>query len=227
MHQQKLIEGYPFVLYSHESYPESEMLQRSKEFYEWLDKRRTVRDFSDKQIPLSLIENLIMTASTAPSGAHKQPWTFCVVSDASIKKQIRNAAEKEEFESYNSRMSAEWLEDLKPLQTDWKKPFLETAPYLIIVFRRAYETKPNGSKIQNYYVQESVGLACGFLLAAIHHAGLVALTHTPSPMNFLSKILNRPDNERPFLLIPIGYAADETYVPKIERKKLDDVMVVY
>lgn len=223
----KLIDGYPFVSYQADSYPEPEMFSRSQTFFEWLDRRRTVRDFSDKPVPQPLIENLIRSASTAPSGAHKQPWTFCVVKDQSIKKQIREAAEKEEFDSYNGRMSPEWLEDLRPLQTDWKKPFLETAPYLIIVLRRAYENKPDGSKRNNYYVQESVALACGFLLAAIHHVGLVALTHTPSPMNFLAKILNRPENERPFLLIPVGYPADETYVPKLERKKLDDVMVWY
>jgi nitroreductase len=226
MHE-KLIDGYPFVSYNHETYSEHEMLVRSKVFLEWIDKRRSVRDFSDKPVPQEVIENIIQAASTAPSGAHKQPWTFCVVKDPDLKKQIRDAAEKEEFDSYNGRMSPDWLEDLKPLQTDWKKPFLETAPYLIIVFRRAYEKQPDGSHRNNYYVQESVGLACGFLLAAIHHVGLVALTHTPNPMNFLTKILNRPDNERPFLLIPVGYAAEECYVPKLERKKLEEVMVVY
>jgi nitroreductase len=203
------------------------MIVRSKVFHEWIDKRRSVRDFSDKPVSQEVIENIIKAASTAPSGAHKQPWTFCVVKDPEIKKQIREAAEKEEFDSYNGRMSPEWLEDLKHLQTDWKKPFLETAPYLIIVFRRAYETQPDGSNRNNYYVQESVGLACGFLLAAIHHVGLVALTHTPSPMNFLTKILNRPENERPFLLIPVGYAEEECYVPKLERKKLDEVTSWY
>ena len=227
MFQVKLIDGYPFVSYQHEAYPESEMISRSRSFFEWLDRRRSVRDFSNKPVPKEIMENIIKAGSTAPSGAHKQPWTFCVVRDSEIKKQIRDAAEKEEFESYNGRMSPNWLEDLKPLQTDWKKPFLETAPYLIIVFRRVYETRPDGSKRNNYYVQESVGLACGFLLAAIHHAGLVALTHTPSPMSFLTKILNRPDNERPFLLIPVGYAAEECYVPKLERKKLEDVVAWY
>ena len=224
---EKLIDGFPFVSYQPETYSEHEMVVRSKVFLEWIDRRRSARDFSDKPVPQEVIENIIRAASTAPSGAHKQPWTFCVVMDPNIKKQIRDAAEKEEFESYNGRMSPEWLEDLKPLQTDWKKPFLETAPYLIIVFRRAYEKQSGGSHRNNYYVQESVGLACGFLLAAIHHAGLVALTHTPNPMNFLTKILNRPDNERPFLLIPVGYAAEECYVPKLERKKLEEVMAVY
>lgn len=227
MPEVKLIDGYPFIPYQTASYSESEMQGRSQSFYEWLDKRRTVRDFSDKPVSPEIIKNIIIAASTAPSGAHKQPWTFVVVRDASIKSQIREAAEKEEFDSYSGRMSAEWLEDLKPLQTDWKKPFLETAPYLIVVFRKAYDVQPDGSHRNNYYVQESVGLACGFLLTAVHHAGLVALTHTPSPMNFLSRILNRPDNERPFLLIPVGYPAEECYVPRLTRKKPEDVIVWY
>ncbi len=225
--QIKMIDGYPFEAYSHETYPEEEMLFRSKVFYNWMNKRRTVRDFSDQPIPREVIENLVLTASTAPSGAHKQPWTFCIVSDPSIKSEIRKAAEQEEYQSYTNRMSEEWLEDLKPLQTDWKKPFLVTAPYLIVVFKKAYDLLPDGTKKTNYYVNESVGLACGFLLAAIHHAGLVALTHTPSPMNFLMHILNRPENERPFLLIPVGYAHAETYVPKLERKSLNQVAEFY
>lgn len=223
----KMIDGYPFVSYSHETYPEEEMLFRSKVFYDWMNKRRTVRDFSDQSIPREVIENLVLTASTAPSGAHKQPWTFCIVSDPVIKAEIRKAAEQEEYQSYTNRMSEEWLDDLKPLQTDWKKPFLETAPYLIVVFKKAYDLLPDGTKKTNYYVNESVGLACGFLLAAIHHAGLVALTHTPSPMNFLMHILHRPENERPFLLIPVGYAHPDTYVPKLERKTLDQVAAFY
>lgn len=223
MNKTKVIEGYPFIEYRHQGYSESEMLHRSKDFYTWMDERRTVRDFSDRSIPLEVIHHFILTASTAPSGAHKQPWAFCVVSDPQLKKEIRYAAEKEEKESYESRMSSEWLEDLKPLQTDWQKQFIETAPYLIIVFKKAYDILRDGSKRNNYYVNESVGIACGFLLAAIHHAGLVALTHTPSPMNFLSKILNRPENERPFLLIPVGYEASETYVPDLTRKKLEEV----
>jgi iodotyrosine deiodinase len=222
-----LINGYPFVRYTHETYSPQEMNVRSEEFFHWSDKRRTVRDFSDKELPYSVIENIIKAASTAPSGAHKQPWTFCVVTDPVIKKEIRAAAEKEEKESYDNRMSEEWLEDLKHLQTDWQKPFLETAPYLIIVFKKAYDLQPDGTKRTNYYVNESVGLACGFLLAAIHHAGLVALTHTPSPMNFLMSILKRPENERPFLVIPVGYPHPETFVPKLERKSLNNVMVKY
>ena len=223
----KMMNGFPFVSYSHETYPEDEILFRSRAFYEWMNKRRTVREFSDKAVPREVIENILLTASTAPSGAHKQPWTFCVVKDRVIKAEIRQAAEKEELESYENRMSEEWLEDLKPFQTDWQKPFLETAPYLIVVFKKAYDALPDGKKRNNYYVNESVGLACGLLLAAIHHAGLVALTHTPSPMNFLIKILKRPENERPFLLIPVGYPLPETYVPKLERKSLQEISVFY
>lgn len=223
----KLIEGYPFVSYSKETYLPDEMLDRSNVFYSWMDKRRTVRDFSDKQIPKKVIENIILAASSAPSGAHKQPWTFCVVSDQEIKKQIRTEAEKEEYESYHGRMPEEWMKDLRPLQTDWKKEFLEIAPYLIIVFKRSYELEEGGHKHQNYYVTESCGIACGFLLAAIHHAGLAALTHTPSPMNFLSKVLNRPENEKPYLLIPVGYPADECWIPDIKRKELEKISAWY
>jgi nitroreductase len=203
------------------------MLKVSHEFYEWMDKRRTVRDFSDKPVPKEVIENIISAASTAPSGAHKQPWTFCVVANPSIKKQIRTAAEKEEQESYNGRMPAEWLNDLRPLQTDWQKPFLESAPYLIVVFKKSYEIKPDGTKGNVYYANESCGLACGFLLAAIHKAGLVALTHTPSPMNFLAQLLSRPENEKPFLLIPVGHAADECWVPDLKRKTLSEISEWY
>ncbi|MBY0436024.1 MAG: nitroreductase family protein [Cyclobacteriaceae bacterium] len=227
MTETKIINGYPFVRYTPHTYSTDQMLLRSQQLYAELDARRSVRHFSDKPVSREIIDNIIRTASTAPSGAHKQPWTFCVVSDPAIKKEIRLAAEKEEHESYHGRMSDEWLQDLMPLQTDWEKPFLETAPYLIVVFKKAYNVLPDGTKRNNYYVSESVGLACGMLLTAIHHAGLVALTHTPSPMNFLSGILNRPDNERPFLLIPVGYATDETYVPRLIRKSLSDVAVYY
>lgn len=223
----KTINGFPFVRHVTETFPEQEVINRSKSFYQWMNQRRTVRDFSDKSIPKEVIDNLILTASSAPSGAHKQPWTFCVVENPEMKRKVREAAEQEEYESYTGRMSEEWLDDIKALQTDWHKPFLEVAPYLIVVFKKAYDLKEDGTKGTNYYVSESVGLACGFLLAAIHHAGLVALTHTPSPMNFLTKILNRPENERPFLLIPVGYPATETFVPKLERKALQDVAVYY
>jgi iodotyrosine deiodinase len=227
MNKIKMIDGYPFVAYSKDCYDDSMTVQRSYEFYQWMDKRRTVRDFSDKPVPKKVIENIILTASTAPSGAHKQPWTFCVISDAQFKKQIRAEAEKEEYESYNGRMPAEWLADLRPLQTDWKKEFLETAPYLVIVFKKSYELKTDGSKGNVYYATESCGIACGFLLTAIHHAGLVALTHTPSPMNFLCKVLNRPENEKPFLLIPIGYPLEECFVPDLKRKPLDEISEWY
>lgn len=223
----KMVNGFPFVNYTRETYAEKEMQQRSAEFLEWMDTRRTVRDFSDKHVPKDVIENLIKAASTAPSGAHKQPWTFCAISNAEIKKQIRVAAEAEEYESYNKRMPPEWLDDLLPLQTDWHKEFLEIAPWLIIVFKKIYEPADNGKKKNNYYVQESVGLATGFLLTAIHNAGLVALTHTPSPMNFLTKILNRPEHEKPFLLIPVGYPVDECLVPELTRKPLDDIADFY
>jgi len=227
MENKKLINGHPFIKYSRDTYQPNEMLERTASFTDWMDKRRTCRDFSDRPIPKEVIEHIIMAASTAPSGAHKQPWTFCVVSDPGLKMQIRAAAEKEEKESYEGRMSEEWLKDLAPIGTDWQKPFLEIAPYLIIVFKRSYEVEINAHKHQNYYVTESVGLACGFLLAAIHHAGLVALTHTPSPMNFLTRIMNRPENEKPFLLIPVGYPAEECWVPDLKRKDLNEVVQFY
>ncbi len=227
MEKTKEIDGYPYVLYEKETYPPKTALQKSEDFHHWLDKRRSVRDFSDKSIPPELIDNLILSASTAPSGAHKQPWTFCAVSNPELKRKIREAAEEEEKKSYQQRMSDEWLDALKPFGTDWQKPFLEIAPYLIVVFKKSYDFNPDGSKSNNYYVNESVGLAAGFLLTAIHNAGLVGLTHTPSPMNFLTELLERPSNERPFLLIPVGYPKDEIYVPDIKRKKLDDIIVHY
>jgi len=223
----KLVEGHKHIRYAQEIFSEIEMLNRSKEYYDWIDERRSVRDFSNKEVPIEVVENIIKSASTAPSGAHKQPWTFCVVKSTEIKKKIRLAAEEEEKKSYSERMSEEWLNDLKNLGTNASKPFLEKAPYLIIVFKRPYEIDVQGKKHQNYYVNESVGLACGFLISAIHNAGLSTLTHTPSPMRFLEKILERPSNERAFLLLPIGYAASETYVPDIERKALDEVMCLY
>jgi len=221
----KLIDNFPFVSYTKQTFEIDEMTSRSQHFLKWMDTRRTVREFSDKPIPENVIENVLLSASTAPSGAHKQPWTFCVVKNSEVKKQIRIAAEKEEKESYETRMTDEWLRDLQPIGTDWHKPFLETAPYLIVVFKRSYELEANSYKHQNYYVTESCGIACGFLLTAIHDAGLVALTHTPSPMNFLCKILNRPQNEKPFLLIPIGYPAEECWVPDLKRKSISEICV--
>lgn len=227
MAKTKTINGHPFIEYSRQTFSPEEAGKRSKEFFNFMDTRRTVRDFSDQPIPRDLIDNLIRAASTAPSGAHKQPWTFCVVSDPAIKTNIRQAAEEEERESYAGRMPDEWLKALEPLATNWEKPFLEIAPYLIIVFRKLYNLTESGAKENNYYVSESVGLACGFLLAAIHHAGLVALTHTPSPMGFLSKILNRPENEKPYLLIPVGFPAENTYVPDLKRKELGEVAIYF
>jgi iodotyrosine deiodinase len=214
------------IPYSKDTYPETEVLQRSREHLSYMDKRRTVREFSSQPIPDEVIRNILMAASTAPSGAHKQPWKFCVVTSADMKRKIREAAEEEEYKSYNGRMSEEWLEDLSYLGTDWHKPFLEVAPALIVVFRKSYDVV-DGRKRTNYYVSESVGLACGFLLEAIHYCGLVALTHTPSPMNFLCKLLNRPEHEKPFLLIPVGYPADNTIVPDLKRKTEEEVTSWY
>lgn len=209
------------------TYPEQEMLEKSKSFFSLMDHRRSIREFSDQPVAKEVIENIIITASTAPSGAHKQPWTFCVVSNPEIKKQIRIAAETEEKESYENRMSDEWLKDLEKFATNWEKPFLEKAPYLIVLFKKIYDLDSDGDKHTNYYVQESVGIAAGMLITAIHHAGLVTLTHTPSPMNFLAKVLNRPINEKPFLLLPVGYASLDAEVPVLERKSLENISVWY
>lgn len=216
-----------FISYRPVRVDEAEMHDRARCFHELLDGRRSVRHFSEEPLPMAVIEQLVRTASTAPSGAHKQPWTFCVVTDPTLKHAIREAAEEEERASYGGRMPPEWLEDLAPLGTDWRKEFLDIAPCLIVVFKRAYDVMPDGVKRKNYYVEESVGIACGFLLAAARNAGLVTLTHTPSPMNFLSRILGRPENERAFLLIPIGYPVADCQVPDLQRKTLDQVMVRY
>ncbi|MBA3972994.1 MAG: nitroreductase family protein [Candidatus Solibacter sp.] len=185
--------------------------------------RRSVRDFSAEPVAVELIESAVRTAASAPSGANQQPWRFVVVSDPEIKRRIREAAEAEEKENYERRFPDEWLEALEPFGTDWRKPFLETAPYLIVVFRIDYGLDGE-RKIKHYYVQESVGIACGFLLAALHVAGLATLTHTPSPMGFLTEILDRPKNERPFLLIPVGYPAPEAEVPILAKKPIEDVL---
>ena len=222
-----LINGFKHLPFHQNQFPQEQMLSRSLDFYNWLDKRRSVREFTDEAVSKEVINNLIKTASTAPSGAHKQPWTFCAISNPSLKTEIRNAAEKEEKETYEKRMSDRWKNDLAPLGTDMSKPFLEIAPWLIVVFKKVYEYDEQGVKHNNYYVNESVGLACGMLISAIHNAGLVTLTHTPSPMNFLQKILNRPANERPFLLLPVGYAKQPTYVPDIKRKTLDQVSLFF
>jgi len=221
-----LINGFKHILYQSKLITEEESRSKSEQFYEWLNTRRSVREYSKNPVPKEVIENIIKSASTAPSGAHKQPWTFCAVSNPELKTKIRLAAEEEERENYATRMTERWLQDLAPLGTDTHKPFLEDAPWLIVVFKRIYEHEGN-EKHNNYYVNESVGIACGMLITAIHNAGLVTLTHTPSPMNFLSKLLNRPSNERAFLLLPIGYAKQPVYVPDIKRKLLDEVAVFY
>lgn len=222
-----IINGYKHVLFEQEIYDEKEVLKRSTNFYHKMDKRRSVREFDERSVTKEVIDNLIMTASTAPSGAHKQPWTFCAVSNPELKSKIRFAAEKEEVKNYSGRMNKHWINDLKPLGTDMDKSFLEFAPWLIIVFKRIYESDDKGLKQNNYYVNESVGIACGMLITAIHNAGLVTLTHTPSPMNFLARILKRPKNERAFLLLPVGYPKQPVFVPDLERKKLQDVGVFY
>ena len=212
-----------FINYNGKTYSEEEVERKSMEFQEDMSKRRSVRDFSERKIPKEVIENLIKTAGLAPSGANKQPWTFCVISDPKLKKEIRRLAEIEEYENYHGRMSDSWKEDLKHLGTNHIKEFLEVAPHLIVVFKKTYDLEEDGSKNQNYYVNESVGIACGFLIAAIHNAGLITLTHTPSPMAFLQKALNRPKNEKAFLLLPIGYPATDCKVPNISKKDLKDI----
>ena len=218
--------SHHFIPYQQKELTKEEQLKISEEFYEWANTRRSVREFSDKPVDIKVIENIIKAASTAPSGAHKQPWTFCVVSNPEMKKKIRIAAEKEEQENYGGRMSERWLKDLQAFGTNEDKPFLETAPYLVILCKRAYETI-DGEKRNNYYVNESVGIAAGMFINAVHKAGLITLTHTPSPMNFLTKILDRPANERPFLLLPVGYPADDAMVPELSRKKIDEIMFHY
>ncbi len=204
---------------------ETEQFSRAEAFFELLNSRRTVREYSSKSVPFELIEKAIKTAGTAPSGANMQPWRFVVVADAEIKRKIREAAEKEEFESYHHRMSEKWLRRLAPLGTDEHKPFLEIAPYLIVVFRITSVVE-SGETEPTYYSQESVGIAVGMLLAALHNAGLATLTHTPSPMKFLQEILQRPKNEVPFVLIPVGYPAENAQVPDIKRKKLEEIMEI-
>lgn len=206
---------------------EKETIQTSDEFYKLMDKRRSVRFFSDKDVPEEVIENIIKTASTAPSGAHKQPWTFCVIRNKDLKHQIRELAEKEERINYDSRMSDTWKEDLAHLGTDDVKEFIDIAPWIIVVMRKPYDLDANGKKLNNYYVNESVGIASGILIAAIHYAGLVTLTHTPSPMGFISKALNRPENEKPYLLLPVGYPSKECTVPNLKRKELNEIAFYY
>ncbi len=219
-------DGHPFVPLDFIRRPPAEMLDRARRFHELLERRRSVRDFSDRPVPRPLIELAIQTASTAPSGAHRQPWTFVAVSDPETKRAIREAAEAEERESYEGgRMPEPWRAALAPLGTDWHKPFLETVPWLVVLFEQTTGTDDDGNTRKNYYVKESCGIAAGMFIAALHNMGLATLTHTPSPMKFLSRILGRPDNERPFVLFPIGFPADDALVPDLQRKTLDEVAV--
>ena len=201
-----------------------EMQQRSKDFYNQIRRRRTVREFSDRKVDPRIIDECLKAAGTAPNGANLQPWHFVVVTDPGIKSQIRVAAEEEEREFYNHRAPQEWLDALAPLGTDEHKPFLETAPCLIGIFSKAYDLGPTGARVKNYYASESVGIATGFLIAALHHAGLATLTHTPSPMKFLNEILQRPRHERAFLLLVVGYPAENAKVPLISKKPLDEIV---
>jgi len=211
-------------LENYREYPPAEMRKRAKHFADDISRRRTVRMFSDRPVPREVIEDCIRAAGCAPSGANRQPWHFVVVGDAAIKRQIREAAEAEEHEFYTRRAPQAWLEVLTPLGTDEKKPFLEVAPQLIVVFEQRYEVAADGTRVKNYYTQESVGIATGILITAIHNAGLVSLTHTPSPMGFLNEILGRPANERPFLILVVGFPAKDAVVPNIVRRAPNEIM---
>lgn len=204
-------------------YPPDEMKQRASAFYSDMNRRRTVRDFSDRPVPREIIEDCLRAAGTAPSGAHMQPWHFAVISDPEIKRRLREAAEQVEREFYEERAPEEWLEALAPLGTNEHKPFLEIAPYLIVIFAQPYRLLPDGRKIKHYYVHQSVGIATGMLIAAIHQAGLGALTHTPSPMRFLNEVLGRPASEQAFLILVVGYPAEDAQVPDLHRKSLSEI----
>ncbi len=215
-----------FIPLEYDRPPEYEVRARTRELLQLMRRRRSVRDFSPDPVPMEILSDLISTASQAPSGANRQPWSFALVTDPVTRRKIREAAEAEEKKSYEERMPEEWLLALEPLGTDWHKEFLEIAPALIVVFRKDWETLADGKKQKGYYVSESVGIACGFLISAIHQAGLVCLTHTPSPMKFLAEILNRPPEEKPFLLIPVGYPAPGARIPDIPRKPLAEILSV-
>lgn len=216
----------PFVPYRPKRWSEPEMKARAASFFAELDGRRSVRHFAADPVPRELIEWAIRTASTAPSGAHRQPWTFVAISDPAIKHQIRVAAEHEERLSYEGgRMPADWKRALAPLGTDWRKPFLQIVPWIVVVFEQTHGVDNDGHNRKNYYTKESVGIACGLFIAALHQMGLSTLTHTPSPMGFLSDLLGRPSHERPFILFPIGYPAVDAQVPNLSRKDLDQIAV--
>ena len=210
-------------LSTYHEYPLEEMKRRAAQFRVDIQRRRSVRQFSKRAVPQDIIEDCLLAAGSAPSGANLQPWHFVVIKDPKIKSSIRAAAEQEEHEFYHSRAPQEWLDALAPLGTDEHKPFLEDAPYLIVIFAQSYSRLSDGRKVKNYYVNESVGIATGMLITAVHNAGLVSLTHTPSPMRFLNHILDRPDNERPFLVLVVGYPAEDTQVPQISKKGLDEI----
>ncbi len=214
-------------LSGYRSYPEAEMQQRALEFHRHIKRRRTVRDFSSRAVPHDVIENCVRAAATAPSGANRQPWHFAVVSDPKIKRQIRIGAEKEEADFYGWRAPEDWLEALEPFATDEHKPFLEIAPYLIVIFAQMHGVDEDGNKIKHYYVNESVGIATGILITALHDAGLVTLTHTPSPMRFLNDLLDRPRYERPFLVLVAGHPGESAQVPKISKKTLEEVATFF
>ncbi len=217
---------YKHIPYRPERLDHEASIARGEAFYAQMDARRSVRDFSADSVPREAIELAIKTASTAPSGAHRQPWTFVVVSDPETKEQIREAAEEEERKSYEGgRMPPDWIEALAPLGTDWRKPYLETVPYIVVLFEQVTGFDGQGKPQKNYYVRESCGIAAGMFIAALHQMGLSTLTHTPSPMGFLTRILGRPKNERPFILFPVGYAGEDATVPAIERKPVDAVSV--
>lgn len=210
-------------LSDYREYEPGAMRDRARDFLQEMRRRRSVRQFSDRQVPLEVIQDCLRTAGSAPSGANLQPWHFVVVSKEAVKRKIREAAEKEEREFYHQRAPKAWLDALAPLGTDENKPYLETAPYLIAIFSQNYTLQPDGQKVKHYYAKESVGIATGFLIAAIHHAGLVCLTHTPSPMGFLNRILQRPPHETPFLLLIVGYPAEGAKIPAISKKTLEDI----
>ncbi|MBC8070927.1 MAG: nitroreductase family protein [Deltaproteobacteria bacterium] len=216
---------FPFIPYRPRRTTVDVALERGRAFLEHCNERRSVRQFSADPVPREAIELAIQAASTAPSGAHMQPWTFVAIDDPAIKREIRVAAEQEEKRSYEERMPSQWLDALAPLGTDWHKPYLEVAPYLVVVFEQATGIDREGNARKHYYVRESVGIACGLFIAALHEMGLSTLTHTPNPMGFLSTILGRPKRERPFVLFPIGYPADDAMVPDLRRKPLDEIAV--
>ncbi|HXV69924.1 MAG TPA: nitroreductase family protein [Acidimicrobiia bacterium] len=216
----------PMIPHQFQRLAPDEQRSRADSFYEEMDRRRSVRFFSDEPVPRHLIEQAIRTASTAPSGAHRQPWRFVVTGDPALKRQIREAAEEEERINYDGgRLPEHWREALEPLGTDWRKPFLETVPWVVVMFEERFGVDPDGSKRHNFYVKESCGIAAGIFIAALHHMGLATLTHTPSPMAFLTTLLGRPGNERPFCMFPIGYPSEDCAVPDLRRKTLDEVMV--